>query len=190
MPDHNIPHVLWRLTKELGGTRTLFKRFMLLLTHISKTALTIASLYIHTLRLLQSVDVSMTVARSKEYSRWYYYDSNKKEKTSAQKITPPEDEDAQDTAANGEEDLDIASRTRRRLPKRRLAELCPVELRLASAIVVVLKLVYGLDGEPRQPASWEDIACEFPTPSEWLSEIRIRVEGGWFRRHTVDRQPM
>lgn len=128
----------------------------------------------------------MTVARPTEYSRWYHYKSNMKEKKSARTGTLSQYDDGQDEAVSGGEDLD----TRRRLPKRRLAELCPVELRLASAIIVVLKLVYGLDGKPRQPVSWDDIACEFPTPSEWLHEIRIRVQDGWFRRGTVDRQPM
>ncbi|KAJ9107464.1 hypothetical protein QFC21_000917 [Naganishia friedmannii] len=169
MPDCNMPHVLWRLTKELGGT---------------------PSLYLHTLRLLQSVGLSMTVARPKHYSQAYHSQSEAKGKKSVPKGTPSEHEDAQGKAASEEEDLDMQLRSRRRLPSRRLAELCPVEVRLASAIIVVLKLVYGLDGEPRVPASWNDIACEFPTPSEWLDEMRIRVKGGWFRRHTLNRQPV
>ncbi|KAJ9110441.1 hypothetical protein QFC19_001567 [Naganishia cerealis] len=186
MPDYNVPHVLWRLTKELGGTRPT-------------PPFLIASLYLHTFRLLQNLDLSMTIARPREYSRWHYYNTTAKEKKPTpkgfehdeeQRKVPPMDEDSDAAAQSNAENPDIQHRPKRRLPNRRLAELCPVELRLASAIIVVLKLVYGLDGETRQPASWDDLACEFPAPSEWLHEMRLRTESGWFRRHTIDRNPI
>ncbi|KAJ9123087.1 hypothetical protein QFC22_001277 [Naganishia vaughanmartiniae] len=179
----------WRHGKNLGAHKVVTATVVLRILMISLWMMRVPVLLVDVMRLLQSLDVSMTVARPREYSRWHNFNSHmKKKKKALQNGRPLEHDDPQ--AASDEEEHDIQPRSRRDLPNRRLAELCPVELRLASAIIVVLKLVYGLDGKPRQPASWDDIACEFPIASEWLHEIRTRVEGGWFRRHTIDRQPI
>ena len=116
----------------------------------------------------------MTVARPNEYSRWYRYKAEKKRRPSASAA------DSSDDATPG-----------RAMPKRRLAELCPVELRLAAALIVMLKLAYGLDDDaPRVPTDMEDPAVQLPRADAWLRELRSKWEAGWFRRHVVSRQPM
>ncbi|KAI0686432.1 hypothetical protein BC835DRAFT_1288082 [Cytidiella melzeri] len=48
----------------------------------------------------------------------------------------------------------------------------PVEVSLAAAVVVVLKLVYGLDGKNRTPTDREDPACAMPNFSEWMEAVK------------------
>lgn len=116
----------------------------------------------------------MTVARPREYSKWYYFNSKKKRRQAA--------------SAAGSSDDEAPART---LPARRLAELCPVELRLAAALIVTLKLAYGLDDDmPRIPTDMDDPAVLLPLADEWLRELRSKWEAGWFRRHVVSREPM
>lgn len=79
----------------------------------------------------------------------------------------------------------------RRLPRRRPAELCPVELRLAASLIISLKLAYGLDDDPaRLPLDIEDPACLLPRADGWLRELRSKWENGWFRRRVVSPEPM
>ncbi|KAI0349413.1 hypothetical protein OH77DRAFT_1499561 [Trametes cingulata] len=46
------------------------------------------------------------------------------------------------------------------------------EVALVAAVIVVMKMVYGLDGSPRQPRETEDPACALPTLSELIQAIR------------------
>ncbi|KAI0347266.1 hypothetical protein BDW22DRAFT_1321340 [Trametopsis cervina] len=48
----------------------------------------------------------------------------------------------------------------------------PVEVSLTAAIVVVLKLVYGLDGKKRVPKDRDDPACAMPNFKEYLELIK------------------
>lgn len=48
----------------------------------------------------------------------------------------------------------------------------PPEVALASTVVVVLKLIYGLDGKRRLPRIAEDVACTFPDAEEFLAALR------------------
>lgn len=116
----------------------------------------------------------MSVARPNAYSKWYRYKAGQKQRPSASAVGSSDD------AAHG-----------RVLPKRRLAELCPVELRLAAALIVTLKLAYGLDDDaPRIPIDLSDPAVQLPRADAWLRELRSKWEAGWFRRHVVSREPM
>ncbi|KIJ20244.1 hypothetical protein PAXINDRAFT_96478 [Paxillus involutus ATCC 200175] len=47
----------------------------------------------------------------------------------------------------------------------------PVEIALAATALVVLKLVYGLDGKKRLPRHPDDAACAFPDVNEFLATI-------------------
>ncbi|KAI9063267.1 hypothetical protein FKP32DRAFT_1572264 [Trametes sanguinea] len=46
------------------------------------------------------------------------------------------------------------------------------EVALAAAVIVVMKLVYGLDGSPRHPRDKDDPACALPVPSELIAAVR------------------
>ncbi|KAI6003773.1 hypothetical protein EDD15DRAFT_2220097 [Pisolithus albus] len=48
----------------------------------------------------------------------------------------------------------------------------PPEVALASTVVVVLKLIYGLDGKRRLPRIAEDVACTFPDAEEFLAALQ------------------
>ncbi|KAF8138412.1 hypothetical protein EV363DRAFT_1393864 [Boletus edulis] len=48
----------------------------------------------------------------------------------------------------------------------------PPEISLIATAIVVLKLVYGLDGKPRLPRSSDDAACAFPALTEFLGAIK------------------
>jgi len=47
----------------------------------------------------------------------------------------------------------------------------PVEIALAATALVVLKLVYGLDGKKRLPRHPDDAACAFPDVNKFLATI-------------------
>ncbi|KAJ7068357.1 hypothetical protein C8F01DRAFT_1117873 [Mycena amicta] len=46
------------------------------------------------------------------------------------------------------------------------------ELALAATCVIVIKMVYGLDGKPRLPVDIEDPACEMPRLDEYLDLLK------------------
>ncbi|KAI0650789.1 hypothetical protein C8Q79DRAFT_1007021 [Trametes meyenii] len=46
------------------------------------------------------------------------------------------------------------------------------EVALAAAVVVVMKMVYGLDGSPRRPREKDDPACALPVLADVLQAIR------------------
>ncbi|KAI0677598.1 hypothetical protein C8Q78DRAFT_960540 [Trametes maxima] len=46
------------------------------------------------------------------------------------------------------------------------------EVALAAAVVVVMKMVYGLDGSPRRPREKDDPACALPVLADLLQAIR------------------
>ncbi|TFK55944.1 hypothetical protein OE88DRAFT_1621636 [Heliocybe sulcata] len=48
----------------------------------------------------------------------------------------------------------------------------PPEVSLVAAAIVVLRLVYGLDGSPRVPNEKEDPACSLPRLQEYLSYVK------------------
>lgn len=48
----------------------------------------------------------------------------------------------------------------------------PPEVGLMAACIVVLKMVYGLDGRPRSPKDGEDPACALPCVDEYLKVLR------------------
>lgn len=50
----------------------------------------------------------------------------------------------------------------------------PAELRLAGAVVVVLKLVYGLDGQDRVPAGVNDPLHALPRLRDYLISLAAR----------------
>ncbi|KAK1236484.1 hypothetical protein PQX77_000261 [Marasmius sp. AFHP31] len=54
----------------------------------------------------------------------------------------------------------------------------PVELSFVAATIVVLKLVYGLDGSHRSPQDLNDPACVLPAPGEFLEMVKKLEEGG------------
>ena len=48
----------------------------------------------------------------------------------------------------------------------------PVEVSLSAAIIVVLKIIYGLDGRKRTPVDKDDPACAMPSFKEWMEALR------------------
>ncbi|KAF9485275.1 hypothetical protein BDN70DRAFT_847983 [Pholiota conissans] len=52
----------------------------------------------------------------------------------------------------------------------------PPEVALLACIIIVLKLVYGLDGQERVPMDAEDVACGLPECGEYLRELEKRDE--------------
>ncbi|KAI0335444.1 hypothetical protein GY45DRAFT_1292672 [Cubamyces sp. BRFM 1775] len=50
------------------------------------------------------------------------------------------------------------------------------EVALVAAVIVVMKLVYGLDGKPRFPREKEDPACALPTLKDLIQAIRAAEE--------------
>ncbi|KAH7887669.1 hypothetical protein F5I97DRAFT_2010694 [Phlebopus sp. FC_14] len=46
------------------------------------------------------------------------------------------------------------------------------EIALISVAIMVLKLVYGLDGKKRLPRHPEDVACIFPNADEYLADVK------------------
>ncbi|KAG1866532.1 hypothetical protein DFJ58DRAFT_679366 [Suillus subalutaceus] len=57
-------------------------------------------------------------------------------------------------------------------PEMQLYDNVPPELALVATAIVVLKLVYGLDGKPRLPRDVEDPASAFPDVHGYLSAFR------------------
>ncbi|CDO75565.1 hypothetical protein BN946_scf184858.g5 [Trametes cinnabarina] len=50
------------------------------------------------------------------------------------------------------------------------------EVALIAVVIVIMKLVYGLDGLPRHPREKDDPACALPMPSELIRAIRAAEE--------------
>lgn len=51
------------------------------------------------------------------------------------------------------------------------------DLTLAASLVVTLKLLWGLDGQPRIPQDANDMASALPRLSEWLDfAMRLQVD--------------
>ncbi|KAI0092694.1 hypothetical protein BDY19DRAFT_1024467 [Irpex rosettiformis] len=48
----------------------------------------------------------------------------------------------------------------------------PVEVSLSCAVIVVLKLMYGLDGKKRTPRDSDDPACAMPNFKDWIKAVR------------------
>lgn len=126
----------------------------------------------------------MTISRPKEYSRSYFKSRRRASQASSGHAHDPS------SSSDDEKPNNNAARPKR-LPVRRLGEVCPVELRLAASLIVSLKLAYGLDDDPsRIPVDIDDPACALPKADEWLRELRAKWEEGWFRRHVVSPEPM
>ncbi|KAJ3529209.1 hypothetical protein NM688_g7884 [Phlebia brevispora] len=63
-------------------------------------------------------------------------------------------------------------RIRQQDPEHHKYDNAPAEVSLVAAVVVVLKLVYGLDGKKRVPRSTNDPACALPNFMEYMEAIR------------------
>ncbi|OXG53108.1 RNA polymerase I-specific transcription initiation factor RRN7 [Cryptococcus neoformans] len=63
----------------------------------------------------------------------------------------------------------------------------PPEVSVAAAWVIVMKMLYGLDGQPRKAIVSEDPAIGLPQEAPWLKELCERFENGLFK--TRDRGP-
>lgn len=63
----------------------------------------------------------------------------------------------------------------------------PPEVSVAAAWVIVMKMLYGLDGRPRKAIVSEDPAIGLPQEAPWLKELCERFENGLFK--TRDRGP-
>ncbi|KAF8639808.1 hypothetical protein AX17_001067 [Amanita inopinata Kibby_2008] len=50
----------------------------------------------------------------------------------------------------------------------------PVEVALVAVTVIVLKLVYGLDGKTRMPENPDDPACSLPSKEEYMEQLRLQ----------------
>ncbi|KAG8218582.1 hypothetical protein J3R82DRAFT_4223 [Butyriboletus roseoflavus] len=64
------------------------------------------------------------------------------------------------------------SSTRRRDTDSQKHDNPPPEISLVATAIVVLKLVYGLDGKQRLPRSSDDAACAFPAVTEFLAAVK------------------
>ncbi|KAA1466439.1 hypothetical protein DENSPDRAFT_768843 [Dentipellis sp. KUC8613] len=60
----------------------------------------------------------------------------------------------------------------KRDPSRHIYDNVPPEVALAATIIVVLKMVYGLDGRPRAPKDAADPACALPSMQEYLKAVQ------------------
>ncbi|KAI9001035.1 hypothetical protein BD414DRAFT_473429 [Trametes punicea] len=63
-------------------------------------------------------------------------------------------------------------RERRRDPTFHKHDSAVPEVALVAAVIVVMKMVYGLDGSPRLPRNRDDPACALPVLSELIAAIR------------------
>ncbi|KAJ6598974.1 hypothetical protein DFH09DRAFT_1129716 [Mycena vulgaris] len=63
-------------------------------------------------------------------------------------------------------------RIKARDPERHRYDSVAPELAFAATGIIVLKMVYGLDGKPRLPADSEDPACDMPRIDEYLELLR------------------
>ncbi|WVO21859.1 uncharacterized protein IAS62_003179 [Cryptococcus decagattii] len=63
----------------------------------------------------------------------------------------------------------------------------PPEVSIAAAWVIVMKMIYGLDGQPRKAIVYEDPVVGLPQEAPWLKELCERFENGLFK--TRDRGP-
>ncbi|KAM6495809.1 hypothetical protein JOM56_008515 [Amanita muscaria] len=52
------------------------------------------------------------------------------------------------------------------------SENAPVEVTFVAVIVIVLKMVYGLDGKERTPKTPDDLACSLPRLHDFLANLR------------------
>ncbi|KAK2466277.1 hypothetical protein APHAL10511_001919 [Amanita phalloides] len=48
----------------------------------------------------------------------------------------------------------------------------PIEATFAAAIIIVLKLIYGLDGKARVPSAPNDTACSMPLGEDYMEKLR------------------
>ncbi|OJT03792.1 RNA polymerase I-specific transcription initiation factor rrn7 [Trametes pubescens] len=67
-------------------------------------------------------------------------------------------------------------RTKKRDPTFHKQDSAVPEVALVSAVIVVMKMAYGLDGSPRHPQNAEDPACALPVLSELIRAIRNAEE--------------
>ncbi|KAF8165266.1 hypothetical protein B0H34DRAFT_648113 [Crassisporium funariophilum] len=110
-PEANAASMLWRLTKEMGGTPTL---------------------YMLTKRLAGVLSLPLTLDSS---------------------LAPG------------------LQQTRAKDPLEHQYDNAPPEVSLLAALIMVLKMVYGLDGSPRGPKEKHDIACALPRVEEYMKMI-------------------
>ncbi|KIR25254.1 hypothetical protein I307_06223 [Cryptococcus deuterogattii 99/473] len=93
-----------------------------------------------------------------------------------------EERDAKDKGkAKGEEVRETYERTKM------MYDELPPEVSIAAAWVIVMKMIYGLDGQPRKAIVYEDPAVGLPQETPWLKELCERFENGLFK--TRDRGP-
>lgn len=57
----------------------------------------------------------------------------------------------------------------------------PPEVSIAAAWVIVMKMIYGLDGQPRKAIVYEDPVVGLPQETPWLKELCERFENGLFK---------
>ncbi|KAF8812522.1 hypothetical protein BYT27DRAFT_7252044 [Phlegmacium glaucopus] len=107
-PELNASSVLWRITKDMGGTPMLYM--------LSK-------------RVANVLSIPLTLHSS------------------------------------------LAPRLRSGGPHRHQRDSAPTEVGLLAAMVIVLKMVYGLDGSERQPRDEGDVAWALPKGQEYLKGI-------------------
>jgi len=74
---------------------------------------------------------------------------------------------------------------RRNDPETHKFDNVPPEIALIAAVVVVLRLVYGLDGKKRFPRNPHDPAYALPTSSEYLAHLQKVNEAESKERHQV-----
>ncbi|KAF8974480.1 hypothetical protein BDZ97DRAFT_1935346 [Flammula alnicola] len=110
-PECNAASMLWRLTKDMGGTPMLYR--------LAKRVASVVS-----------VPLTLHSSLAPELARLKAHD-----------------------------------------PARHQYDNAPPEVALLACVIIVLKMVYGLDGQERAPKDADDVACALPRAKEYLREI-------------------
>ncbi|KAF9569285.1 hypothetical protein CPC08DRAFT_623499 [Agrocybe pediades] len=133
IPECNAASMLWRITKDMGGTPVLYRL---------------------TKRLASALSVPLTL-------HWTLSPGLVKIKGSD--------------------------------PSRHRYDNAPPEVGLLASLIIVTKLVYGLDGQPRQPEDGQDVGCSLVSETEYLRRIKKEMPGMRFdsrkNMHVGDMKP-
>lgn len=189
LPELNSAPILWKLTESLGGTREQEVDSILGIppsnTDIKKTFA--ARHYRMAHRILRDLDMSLTISRPRKFKSRSKLDIDSSDgESSAPGLT-----DFEHLAG---ESLTPAQLLRKRtilaMPRRWKGTMCPPELRLLVAVIMVFKMAHGLDGRERSAKIGTDPSVGMANKVAWIGELASRLGHEAFQRASLDTKPL
>ncbi|WVQ71389.1 hypothetical protein IAR50_000923 [Cryptococcus sp. DSM 104548] len=168
VPLFNFHPVSWSIVSALGGTPMIHALLLRLMD--------LLNVPFH----LTTHDV-VTITRKPRTQ--FSFKSRSKGKSKAKTKSRPDADDGKeefdlDQEDNSRDEREEAPRWEKYERTKRMYDELPPELSIVSAWVLLMKLVYGLDGRPRAALLSRDPAVGLPKGDIWLGELERRLSDG------------